>query len=52
MTKAAYEQDRIQYFQQDENREFISLLVYVCTDGSVLPSVLIYQDVSNDLQSS
>lgn len=52
MTKTAFDQGRIQYFQQDGSREFISLLACVCADGSALPPALIYQGASNDLQSS
>jgi DDE superfamily endonuclease len=52
MTKEAYKQGRIRYFQQDGNREFISLLACICADGTALPPALIYQGVSNDLQST
>jgi DDE superfamily endonuclease len=52
MTKKAYKQGRIRYFQQDGSREFISLLACVCADGTALPPALIYQGALNDLQSS
>lgn len=52
LTREAYEQGRIRYFQQDGNREFISCLACVCADGSALPPALIYQGASNDLQST
>jgi hypothetical protein len=52
MTKEAYNQGRIRYFQQDGSREFISLLACICADGTALPPALIYQGASNDLQSS
>ena len=52
MTKKTYEQDRIRYSQQDGSREFISLLACIYVDGTALSPALIYQDVSNDLQSS
>ena len=52
MTKKTYEQSRIRYFQQDGSREFISLLACICADGTALSPALIYQGVSNDLQSS
>lgn len=52
MTKEAYNSGRIRYFQQDGNREFISLLACVCADGNVLPPALIYQGSSGDLQNT
>jgi DDE superfamily endonuclease len=52
MTKEAYKRGRIRYFQQDGNREFISLLACVCADGTATPPALIYQGSSNDLQST
>lgn len=52
ISRGAYEQGRIRYFQEDGNREFISLLACVCADGSALPPTLIYQGASQDLQSS
>ena len=42
MTKKTYEQDRIRYFQQDNNREFISLLVCIYINEIVLLLILIY----------
>lgn len=52
MSREEYESGRIQYVQQDGNREFISLLACVCADGSALPPALIYQGTSGDLQNS
>jgi hypothetical protein len=52
LSKAAYEQGRIHYFQQDGSREFISLLACIYADGTALPPALIYQGASNDLRSS
>lgn len=52
VTKEAYNSGRIRHFQQDGNREWISLLACVCADGTTLPPALIYQGASNDLQSS
>jgi hypothetical protein len=49
LTKRAYKEGRIRYFQQDRSQEFISLLACIYTDGTVLPPALIYQDASNDL---
>ena len=52
VTKEAYKSGRIDHFLHDGNREWISLLACICADGSALPPALIYQGVSNDLQSS
>ncbi len=52
MTKEAYRQGRIRNSQRDGSREFISLLVCVCADGTATPPALIYQGASNDLQST
>ncbi len=52
MTKKTYKQGRIRNSQQDESREFISLFVCVCADGTATPPALIYQGASNDLQST
>jgi hypothetical protein len=49
MTKEAYKRGRIRNTQQDGSREFISLLAYVCADGTATPPALIYQGASNDL---
>ena len=42
VTKEIYKSDRINYFLHDDNREWISLLVYIYVDESVLSFVLIY----------
>jgi hypothetical protein len=52
MTKEAYKQGRIRHSQQDGSREFISLLAYICANGTATPPALIYQGASNDLQST
>jgi hypothetical protein len=52
LSKAAYEQGHIHYFQQDSSREFISLLACICINEIVLSLALIYQGASNDLRSS
>jgi hypothetical protein len=52
MSKKEYKEGRIQYFQQDGCREFISLLACICADGSTLPPPLIYQGNSGDLQNT
>jgi hypothetical protein len=34
MIKEAYKQGRIRHSQQDESREFIFLLAYICANGT------------------
>ena len=43
---------RITHVSQDGNREFLSLLISICTDGSALPPALIYKGDSNTLQDT
>jgi len=51
MSLEAYKSSRIRHVQTDSNREFISLVAGICTDGtSVLPA-LVYKGESYDLQS-
>jgi hypothetical protein len=52
MTKEAYKQSRIHNAQHDGNREFISLLAYICADGTAIAPALIYQGTSNDLHNT
>jgi DDE superfamily endonuclease len=52
LTKKAYKQGRIRNSQQDESREFITLLACICADETVTPPNLIYKGASNDLQST
>jgi DDE superfamily endonuclease len=52
MTKEAYKSGRIRFAARDGNREFISLLAYACADGTSIPSALIYQGASGDLQDT
>ena len=40
---------RITHVSQDDNKEFISLLVYIYADGSALPLALIYKGDSGTL---
>jgi hypothetical protein len=42
MTRDEYKADHIYHVQQDDNREFISLLAYVCANGTALSLALIY----------
>jgi hypothetical protein len=42
MTKEAYKSGRIHFIAQDGNQEFISLLTYIYTDGTLIPPALIY----------
>lgn len=52
VTKETYKSGRVDHFQYDGNREWISLLAYIYADEIALPPALIYQGASNDLQSS
>lgn len=52
MTRDEYKAGCIRHVQQDGNREFVSLLVCVCADGTTLPPALIYQGKSGDLQNT
>ena len=49
MPVEALKSGRITYISQDGNREFISLLVYICADGLILPPALIYSKKSETL---
>jgi hypothetical protein len=52
MTIDALKSGQIIGASQDGSREFISLLAYICADGSKLPPALIYKSESHDLMSS
>jgi DDE superfamily endonuclease len=52
MLLEAYKSGRIRHTQTDGNREFISLVAGICTDGTSLPPALVYKGESYDLQSS
>lgn len=43
---------RLKGASQDGSREFITLIVAICTDGTFLPPALIYQGTSHDLQDT
>ena len=51
MTRQAYESGRVNSVRQDGSREFISLLAFICADGTAGPPVLIYKGASGDLQN-
>ena len=36
---------------QNGSKKFIFLLIYICTNGIALLPVLIYENISNDLQN-
>ena len=52
MSKQVYKEAKITHIQQDGNRQFISLLTCIYADESKLPSTLIYQGASHDLQDT
>jgi DDE superfamily endonuclease len=52
MTKEVYKQGRIHNAQYNGNGEFISLLAYICADGTTIAPALIYQGTSNDLHNT
>jgi len=52
VTKESLDSGRLLGASQDGSREFISLLACICADTTFLPPTLIYQGISNDLQSS
>ncbi|PQE21698.1 pogo transposable protein [Rutstroemia sp. NJR-2017a WRK4] len=52
MIYSSYDQGKATKAQQDGSREFITLLASICTDGTALPPILIYQGASGDLQDS
>ena len=52
MTRQAYESGRVNSARQDRSREFISLLAFICADGTAGPPALIYKGASGDLQNT
>jgi hypothetical protein len=52
MTRQAYESGRVNSARQDGSREFISLLAFICADGTTSPPALIYKGASGDLQNT
>jgi hypothetical protein len=51
-TKKAFEAGRLKHVVQDGNREWITVLGAICTDGSTLSPALIYQAVSGNIQNT
>jgi hypothetical protein len=49
MALEALRSGRITHINQDNNREFLSLLACIGADGDVLPPILIYKGDSGDL---
>ena len=52
LSKEAYQKGTILSSKQDSNREFISLLTTIYTNGTSIPPVLLYQGKSHDLQDT
>ena len=52
MTRQAYESGHVNSARQDGSREFISLLAFICADGTAGPPALIYKGTSGDLQNT
>jgi hypothetical protein len=52
MSHEALRSGRIKWACQDGSREFVSLLASICADATALPTTLIYQGKSNDLQDT
>ena len=52
MSIEALRSGRVKNVRQDSNREFISLLAYICVDGTTLLAGLIYKGISYDLQDT
>ena len=51
-TKAAFESGKIKNTIQNGNREWITILAIICTDGTALSPGLIYQAVMGNIQDS
>jgi hypothetical protein len=51
-SRRLYEEGKIKAHIQDGNREWITLLACICTDGSALAPALIYQSASGSIQDS
>ena len=52
MSKQEFQSGRIRANKQDSSREFLSLLAYICADGSAGPPTLIYKGQSKTLQGT
>jgi hypothetical protein len=52
MTCSALKKGKTLAARQDSSREFISLLVYICADGTSILPALIYKGAANELQDS
>jgi hypothetical protein len=51
-SKRLYEVGKIKAHIQDGNREWVTLLVGICADGSALKPALIYQSDSDSIQNT
>jgi hypothetical protein len=47
-----FKQGKLLGIGQDGNREWITLLTYICADGTFLPPGIIYQAISGNLQDT
>jgi hypothetical protein len=45
-----YKEGGLRQFVQDGNREWITVMAYICADGSALDPALIYQSVGETIQ--
>lgn len=52
MSREAYASSRIRHAKTNSNREFITLLVYICTNSTKLLLSLIYKGESYNLQDN
>jgi hypothetical protein len=52
MTLKEYQSGRVNSAKQDSLCKFISLLAFICADGTVPPLTLIYKGDSGDLQDT
>jgi hypothetical protein len=51
-SRRLYEEGKIKAHIQDGNREWITVLAYICADGSHIEPSLIYQSASGSIQDS
>ena len=51
LSRTAYERGIIANVREDTNREFITYIATICTDGTAPPPTLIYKGKSGDLQT-
>jgi hypothetical protein len=47
-----YEKGEVKETIQDSSRTFLTLLVYICADGSALPPSLIYPSPSGNIRAN